>query len=103
MKKMKSFLLFCESSSEVSEDLMKYLQVNFKTGETSLVGGEFTKRWIMVDEKMIFLDGNKKYLVDKIYWEVADLFDELDVSIKRRTIKRFLDSIIKEYNFDSNS
>lgn len=92
-KKIKSFNLFCESTSETSEELMAYLKTNFETGESSFFDGEKVKKWIVVDEKLRFLEGNKKYLVDKIYSEVKDDFKELAVAIIRRTIKRFLDNI----------
>lgn len=92
MNKIKSFSLFCESTSGISEDLLSYLKNNFQTGESTLFG-EKVKKWIVVDEKTRFIEGNKKYLVDKIYWEVKDQFTGLDVSIIRRTIKKYLDSI----------
>jgi hypothetical protein len=47
----------------------------------------------MVDEKGYMLENNKKYLMNKIYWEVVDEFPNVSEPILRRTIRTFLNNI----------
>jgi hypothetical protein len=57
---------------------------------------DFMKNRIMirVDDKLLSVDDNKKTLVNRLFNEIDDVFPGVDVSIKRRTIKKFVDMIL---------
>jgi len=82
-----------ESNNTISFELLNFLEDNYEVGETELWNG-VVKKWILVDEKMVFIQGNKSKLVDKIYLEVADAYSNLNDSIIRKTIKKFLDDLV---------
>jgi hypothetical protein len=48
-------------------------------------------RFIQIDDKSRNLDDNKKYLVNRIFNEVEDVFTGMDKNIMRRTIKYYID------------
>jgi len=48
---------------------------------------------IFVDDRTIPIRENKKRLVNKIYWEVKEDFNQLGDVIIRQTIKKYLDTI----------
>ena len=49
---------------------------------------------VLVDDKNHFVEGNKKFLVGKIFDVISDEFQSYDEKILRRTIKKFLDLIV---------
>jgi nicotinamide mononucleotide adenylyltransferase len=50
-------------------------------------------KFINIDGKSRPLDSNKKYLVNKIFQEVEELWIGLGTQKIRRTIKKYLDGI----------
>jgi len=80
--------------SEPNKDVLNYLRRHYYPHK---MYNEFDFRigeiFIMVDDKRYFIDGNKKLLTNKIFLEIEDLFKHLDVSVIRRTIKKYLDTI----------
>jgi hypothetical protein len=56
---------------------------------------DFMKNRIMIkiDDKLHSVDDNKKSLVNRLFNEIDDVFPGVDVSLKRRTIKKFVDLI----------
>lgn len=49
---------------------------------------------IQIDDKTYGVEDNKKMLVNRLFYEIDDVFPNVDVSVKRRTIKKFLDIIL---------
>ena len=49
---------------------------------------------IRIDDKLLSVDDNKKALVNRLFNEIDDVFPGVDVSLKRRTIKKFIDLIL---------
>ena len=57
---------------------------------------DFMKNRIMIriDDKSHSVSDNKKELVNRLFNEIDDVFPGVDVSLKRRTIKKFIDLIL---------
>ena len=57
---------------------------------------DFMKNRIMIriDDKLHSVSDNKKELVNRLFNEIDDVFPGVDVSLKRRTIKKFIDLIL---------
>jgi hypothetical protein len=73
---------------------MNYLIQNYRVGEYNDMAKEFLgDKYVMVDDKMYPLEGHKKQLTNKIYWEVVDEFPNMNQPVLRRTIKTFLNNI----------
>lgn len=49
--------------------------------------------YILIDKKMHHTFDNKKYLVNKIFYNLGDDLPDIPTDVKRRTIKKYLDSI----------
>jgi hypothetical protein len=50
-------------------------------------------KFVLIDDKTHPLSGNKKYLVNRIFQEVEDIWINLGTQKIRRTIKKYLDGI----------
>lgn len=50
-------------------------------------------KYIVVKDKMKYLDGNKKYLVNLIDSIIEDEWIGLIPSVRRRTVKKYIDGI----------
>lgn len=79
--------------NNTSDELLNYLKRHFPTGETNFEFMTRPQRFVVVDDKLRFVDGNKKYLVGKIDSIIEDVWLHLPVEIRRRTIKKFIDGI----------
>ena len=57
---------------------------------------DFMKNRIMIriDDKSHSVSDNKKELVNRLFNEIDDVFPGVDVSLKRRTIKKFIELIL---------
>jgi len=57
---------------------------------------DFMKNRIMIkiDDKLYSVNDNKKSLINRLFNEIDDAFPGVDVSLKRRTIKKFVDLIL---------
>jgi len=49
--------------------------------------------FILVDDRVRYVESNKKYLVNKIFTTLEGEFMDVSNDIKRRTIKKYLDMI----------
>jgi hypothetical protein len=84
-----------ESPFGIDDNLMNYLTQNYRVGEYNDTAKEFLgDKYVMVDDKMYPLEGHKKQLTNKIYWEVVDEFPNMNQPVLRRTIKTFLNNIV---------
>lgn len=77
-------------NDDISEELLIYLRRNFNIVEHSLSFLQEPLKMIEINGKSYFLQGNKKFLVTKLYNMVTEKFD-IEEKIARRTIKMFLD------------
>lgn len=83
-----------ESPFGVDDTLMKHLIKNYPTGNYRERAVEFLgRKYIMIDEKPYPLEGHKKQITNKIYWEVVEDFPNINEPVLRRTIKTFIDSL----------
>ena len=79
-----------EPNKEVLTHLMRHYRFGKIDNEEHLYYGN---PYIIVDEKMYFIEDNKKRLVNKIFYEIEDRFKNLDTVVIRQTIKKYLDHI----------
>jgi hypothetical protein len=74
-----------------SDKLLTYLKRNFPTSEYTHPFLDGPIKRILVDDKLYNIEGNKKYLVNKILSYIQDDWVHLDYDVMRRTIKKFID------------
>ena len=78
--------------NDTSDELLTHLKRHFPTGETHMQGWEPAK-YVVVDDKLRYLKGNKKYLVSKISGMVESEWIHLGDQVIRRTVKKYIDGI----------
>ncbi len=76
-----------------SSELLTFLKRNFPSGETNLDWMNATMKYIFVGDKVRYLDGNKKYLVNLIDSIIEDQWIGITQPIRRRTIKKYIDGV----------
>jgi hypothetical protein len=72
--------------------VLTHLRRRYPIHTQTILDKDYT--FINVDDRRYFVEGNKKYLVNKLYIYVSDLFPNLSEDIIRRTIKRYIDMIL---------
>ena len=83
--------ILAKYQDNTSDELLTYLKRHFPASEVETPFGK--KRYIIVDDKLRYLEGNKKYLTGKIYGLVLDMWIGLGEKLIRRTIKKYLDGV----------
>jgi len=78
-------------NDDTSDSLLTYLKRHFPTGEVQTPFGK--KKYLVIDDKVRFLEDNKKYLVNKISDMVTSEWISLGDKLIRRTIKKYIDGI----------
>lgn len=78
-------------NDNISDELLIYLRRNFNVSEHSPSFSKEPFKMIEINGKSYLLQGNKKFLVTKIYNMVSDKYD-IEEKVARRTIKMFLDA-----------
>jgi hypothetical protein len=86
----KNDLLSQHNNDEILDTLMMHLRRHYPLKSLELSFSPTPKKYIYVNEKMVFLDENKKRLTNLIYWDILDKFRGQPDSILRRTIRRYL-------------
>ena len=76
-----------------SPQVLNHLKRHYPVYEYKLEWMTEPFRQVYVNEKLYALEGNKKDLVNKIFFLIEDLFPSIEKSILRRTIKYYLDMI----------
>ncbi len=76
-----------------SSELLTFLKRNFPSGETNLDWMNAPMKYIFVGDKVRYLDGNKKYLVNLIDSIIEDQWIGITQPIRRRTIKKYIDGV----------
>jgi len=85
--------ILAKYTGETSNEVLTHLKRNFPTYDFQLKWMEKPLRQILVDDKLVILEKNKKYLVGKIFSTIEDQFPHIEKSVLRRTIKKYLDGI----------
>lgn len=81
--------------ADTDKNLMDFLIQEYRVWELPSTHQVFpNKKYIVVDDKPRFIEDHKKYLVNKIYLEVSEDFENLHESVIRRTIRKFLNDIL---------
>lgn len=75
-----------------SNEVLTHLRRHYPIHTQKILDKDYT--FINVDDRRYFVEGNKKYLVNKLYIYVSDLFPNLSEDVIRRTIKRYIDMIL---------
>lgn len=73
------------------DKIMVYLRRHYTIVPPVEIGLRTTSNRVLVDDKVYEIDSHKKYLVNKIFYEIEDEFVGYDKGLIRRTIKKFLD------------
>ena len=50
---------------------------------------------MFIDDKLYHVEDNKKNLVNRIHYLISEDFPSIDDSILRRTIKKYIDMVLK--------
>jgi len=74
-----------------SEDVLRHLRRNFPISSSVIDIGGFTANMITVGDKSYWIQGYKKFLVNKIFNLIEDKFVDVDKPTIRRTVKKYLD------------
>lgn len=80
-------------NDDTSDQLLTFLKRHYPVGETKLDWMEKGKKYILVGDKLRYMEGNKKYLINIIDSEIQDEWIHLEDKIRRRTIKKYIDGI----------
>jgi len=76
-----------------SDELLTHLKRHFPVNEIKFDWMEKPLKQISIDHKTYMLDGNKKYLVGKLFNYLESDWVHLGEPMIRRTIKKYLDGI----------
>lgn len=74
-----------------STEVLNHLKRHFPVNEIDWTINGVKPKMISVGEKSYWIEGNKKFLVNKISNVVEDVFPSLDKPTLRRTVKYYLD------------
>jgi len=74
-----------------SQEVKNYMKRRFPVSHYKFDWMEKPFIQILVDDKLIAVENNKKSLVNKIYHYINDEFPHIDEPTIRRTIKMYLD------------
>ena len=71
----------------------------YKDNTDNVLLSHLRRRYPFTSEKIndkdhVFVEGNKKYLVNKLYIYVSESFPNLSEGVIRRTIKKYIDMIL---------
>jgi hypothetical protein len=76
-----------------SDEVLTHLKRNFPVYELKSEWLSTPIKQILVDDKLMMLEKNKKNLVSRIYNLIEERFPSIEESVLRRTIKKYLDGI----------
>lgn len=79
-------------NDDTSDELLRHMKRNFPVQELKMAFKGPVK-FIYIDDKSHFIEGNKKYLVGKISSLLEDEWIHLGIPKIRRTVKKFIDGI----------
>lgn len=82
-------------SGNTSDEVFNFLRRNYPKKTTNSV--HFTFDYILINDKIQYL-GSKKELVNRLYYNIEELekFQNVEKSVIRRTIKIYLDFLMKK-------
>jgi hypothetical protein len=79
---------------EIHQPLFNYLRRHFTVHTNKIIYSDTLFYSILIDDKLYPLKSNKKNLVNRIYFQIEDLFSDISEPSKRLTIKKFLSDIL---------
>jgi hypothetical protein len=88
------------NEENTDKQILVYLKRHFpifKPFQNSEFGdSDFLKKMIkiVIDDKSYIVNDSKKAIVNRLFNEIDDVFPDVDTSLKRRTIKKYLDLIL---------
>lgn len=74
-----------------SQEVLNHLKRHFPIYEFDFSFSHQPLKQIYVDDKLYMMEGNKKFLVNKISSILEESFPSIEKSILRRTVKYYLD------------
>lgn len=80
-------------SGNTSDQVLTYLKRNFPVYERTFEFFDAPVKFIMIEDKIKYLKGNKKYLVGLLSSYAEEVFPLLETAIIRRTVKKYIDVI----------
>jgi len=80
-------------SGDTSDELLTYLKRHFPVTEIKHDWMDEPIKFIQIQDKSRLLKDNKKYLTDRIYSIILDMWIGLGDKKMRRTIKKYLDGV----------
>jgi hypothetical protein len=78
-------------NGDTSDELLQHMKRNFPVKEVKLEFKEDHVKFISVDDKSYYIEGNKKYLVNRISSFLEDEWVHLGLPKIRRTVKKYID------------
>ena len=78
-----------------SDEVLKYMKRRFPVRSIKLDWMEKPFTQMFIDDKLSHVEDNKKNLVNRIYYLISEDFPSIDNSILRRTIKKYIDMVLK--------
>lgn len=84
-----------ESPFGVDYNVIKYLENNYIIGrwQTDIIEAYDNLVYIIIDDKPYFVDRNKKYIINKLYNELIEVFNEINTPVLRRSIRQYINDI----------
>jgi hypothetical protein len=80
---------------DINENLFNFLIQEYPVRELPSTHENFpNKKYIIINKKPVFIEDNKKYLLNKIYLDISEDFGNIIESTFRRTIRKFLNDIM---------
>ena len=89
-----AFELAGKDPFRVEDSVISYLEDNYKIDRLTIPDLYDNKVFIMVDNQPYFLEGNKTYLTDKLFFEIQEEFPGIEKGVLRRSIRKFLNQIV---------
>lgn len=89
-----AFELAGKDPFRVEDSVISYLEDTYKIDRLTIPGLYDNKPYIVVDEKPYFMEGNKTYLTDKLFFEIQEEFPGIEKGVLRRSIRKFLNQIV---------
>ena len=77
-----------------SDELLRHLKRTYPIYENKLDWMTEPMKFIQINDKIRYIKGNKKYLVNTISSNIDESWHHLGDDVIRRTVKKFIDGIM---------
>lgn len=85
--------ILSQYNGETSDELLLHMKRHFPVHEFNLSFKDEPTKFIQIDDKSYYIEGNKKYLVNIIFNRLEDDWNHLGTPKLRKTIKKYIDGI----------